>query len=146
MSKSNDTFDPRFDPAFQPGFSGPAPTVARKRQVSPAQAALEARTEAVAETVEAVPSAGEQDAVETTRRPNPFLLALAAISLILIAGGLAAVQQIQGVFATENISVDIDYVTLDMIKFAAPLAVALGVATGIGVLFLYAVGWNRAHR
>ena len=144
---AKDTFDPRFDPAFQPGFDGGTVQVSRPkttRPASPAQAALEKRSASAEEPVVAEPDA-EVEPVETSRRPNPFLIALAAVSVALIAGGLGAAQSVRGLFTTENISVDLDYISLEMIKFAAPLAVALGIATGIGVLFIYAIDWKKRH-
>ena len=139
---AKDTFDPRFDPAFQPGFEAPS-TPAPKRDSSPARVALEQRTEAA--RVPVLEQDAEDDAVETRRRPNPFLIALGAISVALIAGGLGAVQSVKGIFTTENISVDLDYISLNMLIFAAPLAIALGVATGIGVIFVYAIDFKKRH-
>lgn len=143
---AKDTFDPRFDPAFQPGFDGAVvatPSARKKRDASPAQAALEQRTETVDRLV-AGPS-DDEDESPHRRRPNPFLLALIAISVALIAGGLGSAQSVRALFDTENISVELDFISLEMIKFAAPLAVALGVATGIGVLFVYALDWKKRH-
>lgn len=143
---AKDTFDPRFDPAFQPGFDGAvvaAPAARKSRDVSPAQAALEQRSETAERVVTSSPD--DEEATEHRRRPNPFLLALAAVSLALIAGGLGAAQSVRALFDTENISVELDYISLEMIKFAAPLAVALGVAIGAGVLFVYALDWKKRH-
>ena len=138
---AKEPFDPRFDPAFQPGFEAPA-TPAPKRDASPARVALEQRTEAREPLLD-----GDDDTLveAPSRRPNPFLIALGAISVALIAGGLGAVQSVRGIFTTENISVDLDYISLNMLIFAAPLAIALGVATGIGVIFIYAIDYKRRH-
>jgi hypothetical protein len=140
MSNDKETFDPRFDPAFQPGFEGkiaPA-TKVNKRDVAPALAALEAARAGAVE-----PVAAQESAAETTRRPNPFLIALAVISVALIAGGLSAMQSLRATFTTENISTSIDYMTLQMVIYAAPLAVAVGILIGVGVLFIYAVNWSK---
>ena len=138
---AKEPFDPRFDPAFQPGFEAPA-TPAPKRDSSPARVALEQRTEARVPVL----SDDDETVVEApSRRPNPFLIALGAISVALIAGGLGAVQSVRGIFTTENISVDLDYISLNMLIFAAPLAIALGVATGIGVIFIYAIDYKKRH-
>jgi len=146
---ARDTFDPRFDPAFQPGFEGPVvtPSAARKnRDVSPAQTALVQRTEQVGRAIAGDSDDSEDEVeVEHRRRPNPFLLALIAVSVALIVGGLGSAQSVRALFDTENISVELDYISLEMIKFAAPLAVALGVATAIGVLFVYALDWKKRH-
>lgn len=143
MAKDDD-FDPRFDPAFQPGYQAPvtAAPVKPLRDGSPAQVALQKRTE---QAVVAPVATGDVDEGPVSRRPNPFLLALAAVSLLLIVGGVGAIQQVRGIFAAEDIAVDLDYVSLHMLIYAAPLSVALGVATGIGVLFLYAIDWRKRH-
>ena len=138
---AKEQFDPRFDPAFQPGFEAPA-TQAARRDASPARVALEQRTEA---RVPVIGDEAEDEQQGPSRRPNPFLIALGAISVALIAGGLGAVQSVKGIFTSENISVDLDYISLNMLIFAAPLAIALGVATGIGVLFIYAVDYKKRH-
>jgi len=142
---SKDSFDPRFDPAFQPGFDGAvvsAPT-RKAKDAAPAQAALEQRSEAAERVVTSSPD--DEVVTEHRRRPNPFLLALLAVSFALIAGGLGAAQSVSALFDTENISLELDYVSLEMVKIAAPLSVALGVATAIGVLFIYAVDWKKRH-
>lgn len=143
MAKDDD-FDPRFDPAFQPGYQPPVTAAPTRpvRDAAPAQAALQKRTE---QAVVAPAVVGEGDESPVGRRPNPFLLALAAVSLLLIVGGVGAIQQVRGIFAAEDIAVDLDYVSLHMLIYAAPLSVALGVATGIGVLFLYAIDWRKRH-
>ena len=138
---AKEPFDPRFDPAFQPGFEAPV-AAPSKRDSSPARVALEQRTEA---RVPVLDEDSAEEHVPGPRRPNPFLIALGAISVALIAGGLGAVQSVKGIFTSENISVDLDYISLNMLIFAAPLAIALGVATGIGVLFIYAVDYKKRH-
>ena len=143
---SNDSFDPRFDPAFQPGFEGKATKtrVAKApRSASPAQAALEsAREHAAASPAEGID--GTEGAEVESRRPNPFLVVLSALSIILIAGGLASSQWVRAQFETEDIRLDLDYFSLDTLKIAVPLAVALGVAIGAGVLFVFAVRWKKS--
>lgn len=142
-----DTFDPRFDPAFQPGFDGAvvAAPVRKSRDASPAEAALAQRTEAVERSSAPANQDDDDEPVEHRRRPNPFLLALIAMSLALIAGGLGAAQSVRSVLDAENISLDLDYVSIEMVKIAAPLAVALGVAIAAGVLFIYAIDWKKRH-
>ena len=135
----NDKFDPRFDPAFQPGFAEAPVTVKKTRSSNPAKAALEsARTEAEVAPVDEA----ETDAV-TRPKANPFLVALTAISIALIAGGLGTSQWIRSLFQDEDIRLDLDFFSLDTLKIAAPLAVALGIAIGAGVLFVYAIRWNK---
>jgi hypothetical protein len=138
---SKDSFDPRFDPAFQPGFDAApvaAPVKAKKPAAqSPAQAALEAaRVQAESAPV------GESDAESPKRHVNPFLAALTTISALLIAGGLGTSQWIRSLFREDDIRLDLDYFSLDILKIASPLAVALGIAIGAGVLFVYAIRWK----
>lgn len=138
---SNDSFDPRFDPAFQPGFEGstaPAKTKA-PRSSNPAKAALEAARAEVH-----IESTGDDEAETSTRaKANPFLVALTVISVALIAGGLGTSQWIRSLFLEDDIRLDLDFFSLDTLKIAAPLAVALGIAIGAGVLFVYAIRWNK---
>ncbi len=159
MSKdARDGFDPRFDPAFQPGFSGEVVTPRAPRRDRDAHIVVPSFAETAVQTAVATPTRPpmadasepadertESDQSERRRRPNPFLLALIAVAAALIVGGLGAAQSIRSLFDTENISVELDYMSLEMIKFAAPLAVALGVATAIGVLFIYALDWKKRH-
>ena len=137
---SNDSFDPRFDPAFQPGFEGKASKAKKPRSSNPAKAALEAAREEAVVTPEAAPEAAAR------AKANPFLVALTAISVALIAGGLATSQWIRSLFAEDDIRLDLDFFSLDSLKIAAPLAVALGIAIGAGVLFVYAIRWNKANQ
>jgi len=141
----DDAFDPRFDPAFQPGYQAPVKAAPAKpaREESPAKVALQRRTEQAVTTT--APTAESEETHERPK-PNPFLLALAAVALLLIVGGVSAVQQVRGIFAAEDIAVDLDYVSLNMLIFAAPISIALGIATGIGVLFMYAIDWRRRHQ
>lgn len=136
---SNDSFDPRFDPAFQPGFEAAPVTPKKTRSSNPAKAALEAaRTEAEAAPVDEV-----EDEAAPRAKANPFLVALTVISVTLIAGGLGTSQWIHSLFAEDDIRLDLDFFSLDTLKIAAPLAVALGIAIGAGVLFVYAIRWNK---
>jgi len=134
---SNDSFDPRFDPAFQPGFEGKAPKAKKPRSTNPAKAALEAAREDAVIAPEATPESVQR------AKANPFLVALTAISVVLIAGGLATSQWIRSLFQEDDIRLDLDFFSLDTLKIAAPLAVALGIAIGAGVLFVYAIRWNK---
>lgn len=138
---SKDDFDPRFDPAFQPGFTGEA-APREKRQKSPAQAALEAaREQAERAPTVAVDVDGDQDT--TPRRVNPFLIALGILAFVLIMAGLQGVRTVQTVFDNKNLAPDIDYTTTIMLAYASPLSCALGVAILAGMLFMYAIAWQR---
>ncbi len=136
---SNDSFDPRFDPAFQPGFESPAAPAKKSRSSNPAKAALEsARTEA-----EVAPVADDEAETTPRAKANPFLVALTVLSVALIAGGLGTLQWIRSLFQDDDIRLDLDFFSLDSLKIAAPLAISLGIAIGAGVLFVYAIRWNK---
>ena len=137
---SNDSFDPRFDPAFQPGFEATAAKVKKPRSSNPAKAALEAAREEIVVTATEAPETAPR------AKANPFLVVLTAISVILIAGGLATSQWIRSLFEDEDIRLDLDFFSLDSLKIAAPLAVSLGIAIGAGVLFVYAIRWNKNNQ
>ena len=136
---SNDSFDPRFDPAFQPGFESTATKAKKPKSSNPAKAALEAARDEAVVAPEVVEPAARAKA-------NPFLVALTAISVALIAGGLATSQWIRSLFLEDDIRLDLDFFSLDTLKIAAPLAVALGIAIGAGVLFVYAIRWNKNNQ
>lgn len=86
-----------------------------------------------------------EDYEEPRRSINPFLIALAVLAVALIAGGLWALQSLRSSFLTEDLATDVDYVTMQATLYGAPLAIALGVATALGVLFILATGWRRRH-
>lgn len=138
---SKDDFDPRFDPAFQPGFAGEAP-VHEKRQKNPALAALEAaRQEAERAPAAAVGDNAEQEA--PTRKFNPFLIALGVLAFALIMGGIQGIRTVQSVFDNADLAPNIHYMTINMLSYAAPLSIAIGVAILAGILFIYANAWQR---
>jgi hypothetical protein len=140
---SKDDFDPRFDAAFQPGFDGKAAKskpARAARTVSPAQAALESARE----HAEVASAESSDDDEQESRRPNPFLVALGALSVLLIAGGVASQQWIRAQFLQEDIRLDLDYFSLDALKIAIPLSIALGVAIGAGLLFVLAIRWKKS--
>jgi hypothetical protein len=133
-------FDPRFDPAFQRGYDGPAVT-------RPATSDAPAPSQADPPLVRIDPQAAiapqvEQDELPP-RRGNPFLVALGVIGVALAVGGLVLVFQLRTLFGDGNGNPDFDYVTLQTLMIAAPILAGLGLATGIGVLFVLAVRWGR---
>jgi hypothetical protein len=133
-------FDPRFDAAFQPGFADKRGRAARpERSTNPAKAALEAAREHAEQVIVDVDTEHEIGA----RRPNPFLIALLVLSLALITGGISAVQAVRSFFSTQDISADMDYITYQMLIYAAPISIALGIAIAAGVLFIYAINWHK---
>lgn len=138
---SKDDFDPRFDPAFQPGFVG-EPATQSNRQRNPAQVALEAARE----QAERAPLAGVDEDTELeahARRVNPFLIALGILAFALIMGGVQGIRTVQSVFENANLAPDIDYTTISMLSYGAPLSIGLGVAIVAGMLFMYASAWQR---
>ena len=87
--------------------------------------------------------AADDAAAEDWRRRNPFLLAVAVVSVALIAGGVWGVQAAREPFLQTNAAANTDYVGLQMLVLFAPLAIVLGLAAGIGILFFYAAAWQR---
>ena len=164
-TNSEPDFDPRFDPAFQRGFASDAATPTAPQRSRPARAATPPLPEAASGPAPAQPSsvvgpagaspspaplassvAGAADAaadVEPETRPNPFLIALGVLSVALIAAGLWGVQTARAPFLGTNVATDVDFVGLQILQVLAPMAIALGAATAIGILFVYAVGWQR---
>jgi hypothetical protein len=147
-------FDPRFDPAFQRGFSGAdAPSRLISRVPAPAVAAPQVGLPPAAPVPAAVPvddrlssDADVAADVDEPARFNPFIAVLGAVSLLLVAGGIWGVQTAREPFLQTDAAAQADYVGLQMLMTASPLAIALGVATAIGILFYFAVTWRRAPR
>jgi hypothetical protein len=144
-------FDPRFDPAFQPGYEGPVAVPTRSsapaRVGSPPHvlpAVPDAPAPAPASPA-SLPSSADSEPTEEPlpRRANPFLIALGAVAVLLLGGGLYLVSSLREQFAGDPASSDFDYVTQQVLMYAAPLLLVLGLATGIGVLFLLASRWDR---
>ncbi|GAB2465080.1 hypothetical protein HD599_000097 [Conyzicola lurida] len=155
-TKDSADFDPRFDPAFQRGFGGgpttdaPARAVPRPPAPAPAQIGLPLVVQAPVTPEGTIPDLqGGPDAaadVDAPKRINPFLIALAAASILLIAGGLWGVQAAREPFLQTDVAAQADYVGLQMLMEFAPMAIILGLATGLGVLFFLAAAWQRARR
>jgi hypothetical protein len=83
------------------------------------------------------------DAAEPTGRTNPFVIALIVVSVALIAGGVWGVQAAREPFLRTDAAVDVDYSGLQMLMTFSPIAIALGIATAVGILFLYAARWQH---
>lgn len=74
---------------------------------------------------------------------NPFLLALAAVAVLLVGIGAWVFTQARAGFDdAANIQSQGDFLSLQAMIAAAPSIVLLGVATGIGVLFVFAGRWR----
>ena len=157
-------FDPRFDPAFQPGYdeslaSAQPATKRRPTATAPApigqppawsQYAPTTRSAPAAAPIDAPPAATEVlstpadlDDDPAPRRANPFLIALGAVAILLLGGGLYLVSRMRDLFADTQSSSTFDYVTIQVLMFAAPLILVLGLATGVGLLFVFAIRWDR---
>lgn len=134
----NTRFDPRFDPAFQPGYNGP---------ISEALPAKARPTAAVPEALPVVQAPASQEPEHeddpAPRRTNPFLIALAVATLLFLGGGLYLVSRLRDLFADTQSTSAFDYTTLQVLMYGAPMVLVLGLATGVGLLFLLAVRWDR---
>ena len=147
-------FDPRFDPAFQPGYAGPiaselpapqpvsAPAVAAAPPTALSAAPPPAMS-AVAVPIPDLPTAEPADG----RRVNPFVIGLGVVSIVLMLGGGYLITLLQQMFAaSQGSQTTFDYATFQALVYGAPLLIALGVATAIGILFVSAVRWWRLQR
>ena len=76
-------------------------------------------------------------------RTNPFLIALGVVAAALIGGGLYLVSRMRDLFASTQGETDFDFITLQILVGLAPLILCLGIATGIGMLFIFAVRWGH---
>lgn len=164
-TKPDPDFDPRFDPAFQRGFAdgaeqstrqGAARSAVGRTQPQSRYAEPVAGPRAPAGTTTAAPpvpgapittpvSGPADDAADADRerRPNPFLIALGALSVVLVAAGMWGVQTARAPFLGTNVATDVDFVGLQILQVLAPMSIALGAATAIGVLFVFAVDWQK---
>ena len=168
-ARSDDDFDPRFDPAFQRGFEkSAAPASAGQRafegddrRSAPPRVADARPLEARPVAYSTPPSIGLPPTVDSaapTRtdptpdataldeqppRANPFLIALGVVAAALVAAGVWGIQAAREPFLGTDVASNVDYVGLQILQLIAPVAVALGVATGIGILFVFAVGWQK---
>ena len=81
------------------------------------------------------------------RRVNPFVIGLGVVSIVLILGGVYLITLLQQMFAvSQGSQTTFDYATFQALMYGAPLLIALGIATAIGVLFIFAVRWWRLQR
>jgi hypothetical protein len=144
-------FDPRFDRAFQPGYDGPLAATRPTQRAAGATTIGPVPTSRVAPDALAPVSApvveksetGEATTDEPTRRINPFLIPLGLIAVALLAGGLFLFSRLRVLVTEGQIGADVDYVSVQALVYATPLLIVLGIATGIGLLFLLASRWER---
>lgn len=125
-------FDPRYDPAFQRGWD--APEVEERAAATPAP---------VADRIVVAPES--TPLVEEVERGgvNPFLVALGALSVLLVAAGVWMASRVSDGYLQQGPSTQVDYAILQVLMIASPLTVLLGVLTAIGMLFVFAVRWRR---
>jgi hypothetical protein len=153
--------DPRFDAAFQPGFRGNVTTTRRRPSpgvpsVVPAQQAARAQVpptslpSTLLPPAEAAPVAGDpapqqtpDAAPATPRGANPFVIVLWVMAAALVLGGGWGVQSARAADGDDAFTSTSDYFAMQVLVFGAPIALALGVATAIGLLFLSAVNWRK---
>ena len=141
---SDARFDPRFDPAFQPGYEGPIAPAAPVSRQKPAAAVPEALPDVVPAPVTSAREPEDEDEDEPApRRANPFIIALGAVSVVLLGGGLYLVSRLRDLFTDTQATSALDYTTIQVLMYTAPLVLVLGLATGVGLLFVFAVRWDR---
>jgi hypothetical protein len=160
-------FDPRFDPAFQRGFdleklgapavgaavppapssfsppppSRPPVTAPPLRSVPPVSPAAAVGPVVVALQDAEEPAADRADDASSSR--NPFLIVLLLVAVVLIAAGIWLFVRSGAEFNGREVRSQGDYMSLDAIIHMAPFVALLGVATAIGVLFVFAVRWRK---
>jgi hypothetical protein len=77
---------------------------------------------------------------------NPFFIALWLIAGALIVAGVSMLRTVITMTATNAGTISTDYATLQFLLLASPLAIALGVATIIGQLFVLAIRRRKRAR
>lgn len=156
MTAKSDEFDPRFDPAFQRGFEGERPRSVAPRPVAEPPRASTAHapepagagpggTVAADASSSPIRSTDATDEADEPHRANPFLIALAVVAVALVASGVWAVQAARAPFEGTNAAANVDFIGLQILQALAPASISLGVATAIGIVFVYALDWQRRH-
>jgi len=162
--------DPRFDPAFQRGFDPATPVTPPVRSARstpaappvvrvgppPAQPVPEnsdrrppesaASETAPAELPSATLDAEQQPAApgaESAPGRNPFLLILGVVAVILVGVGIWLFMQAGAGFNSREVRSQGDYFSLSATIQVAPFISLLGVATAIGVVFVFAAKWRK---
>lgn len=141
---SGGRFDPRFNPAFQPGYD---PSVHARPSAEPERTGVPELVEhpiAVVELEPAPSRAVHNDPREdqpVSRRFDPYLVGLWALSLVFVGVGLLTVRYIADRMDRLNTTAGttaFDYNLVLVYTIAAPLLVILGLATATATLFLLA--------
>jgi hypothetical protein len=131
--------DPRFNPAYQPGFdpSKHSPVAA----MAPAAVPLVEDEPVSVDQPDPAPAA-----ITAVRRRNPVLIALWVLSALFVASGIYGLQLIGdrvAVLGDNGGFGGADYYLLQSYVILAPLLIALGLATAVGTLFVFAVRWRK---
>jgi hypothetical protein len=135
-SDDRGAFDSRFDAAFQPGFE-------------PEAAPADTGALGLLGFDDPAPSAShdEPQAVPVPRRAparpliDGFIVALWVVGGVAALGGVLLMAAAPGLAASSEFTQN--YLMLVMLAQAAPLLLALGLATVIGTIFLLATRWER---
>lgn len=171
MADADTSFDPRFDPRFQPGYDpekhSDATRVdtikdAAEQPASPRDAPLPVVD---AEDLEPggeldQPDTGQEDAAPRRLGTlallvrNPFLWVIVVAGVALVAWGWSsyssAIETTQTfMFVGSDLGNDetaADYAAAQVALGVAPLTIAVGLLTLVGVVFFGAVTWFRARR
>jgi len=153
-------FDPRFDPKFQPGYEARNDAALAARGIPSYSRATPAPGVQIAPLVDEAddpvggppaPLSLEADdepdsAASTSRRRNPFVLALWGVSAVLFLAGVVLLQALDDISRSLASTTDpaLDYTLLQVAIFSVPALIGCSAATVIGLLFFYARGW--AHQ
>jgi len=65
------------------------------------------------------------------------------VSVALVVAGVWIIQIARAPFDGTNAAANVDFVFLQILGGLAPAAIALGVATAIGIVFVLAVDWQK---
>jgi hypothetical protein len=169
MSDDASKFDPRFDPAFQRGYDGPVqPSVRRRPRADspPEPIGLPPQYSAVERPVLGDPlndllrrddaeraesrapreySDNQDDDDIAPRGRNPFLIILAMVGVLLILGSVALLMNMDQIMQQANQNnPQPNYNLMLVVQLGTPMLITLGLATLIGVLFVFAVRWKRS--
>lgn len=146
---------PRADPASTPAEPAPAsviapPPAARPREAASARSAAPATDDSAHGRGDRTAGEREPETVAVPapigRAPwaNPFVVALAVIGVLCIAGGVSLIQLAMRDIASGVMFTDQGgYVLLQVIVYGSPMAIATGVLILAAVLVLFAVHWSR---
>ena len=141
---SGGRFDPRFNPAFQPGYD---PSVHARPSAEPERTGVPELVEHPIPVVDAEPSPSRtvhndpREDQPVSRRFDPYLVGLWALSLVFVGVGLLTVRYIADRMDRLNTTAGttaFDYNLVLVYTIAAPLLVILGLATATATLFLLA--------